>query len=104
MKRLLGEDALPTAVAMANRANVEQRANDLDAAAKDYEQALGIARTHPGHDPLEKTMIRRYADLLKRMHRDRQAEELGALAGSFHPNETIHGLKSFHYPATPDIS
>ncbi|MGA2711615.1 MAG: tetratricopeptide repeat protein [Bryobacteraceae bacterium] len=86
MKRSLGEDALPTATAFANRAAVERRASDLDAAAKDYERAFGIAHAHPGNEPLEKVLIERYASLLKTMHRDRQAKELSALARSFHSN------------------
>jgi tetratricopeptide (TPR) repeat protein len=86
MKRSLGEDALPTATAFANRAAVERRASDLDAAAKDYERALGIAHAHPGNEPLEKALIERYASLLKTMHRDREAKELSALARSFRAN------------------
>lgn len=85
MRHSLGEDALPTAAAFANRATVEQRARDLDDAAKDYEHALGIARRHPGSAPLEKALIERYAGLLKIMHRGREAKELSA-AGSFRPN------------------
>lgn len=86
MERVLGEDALPTAAAFANRATVEQRANELEAAAKDYARALGIVHEHPGNDRLEKTVLQRYAGLLKTMHRGREARELSALAGSFRPN------------------
>jgi len=41
MRRVLGEDALPTAAAFANRAYVEQRASDLESAAK----AFGVKQT-----------------------------------------------------------
>ena len=86
MKRVLGEDALPTAAAFANRATVEQRASDLEAAAKDYARALGIARAHPGNDRLEKTLLQRYAGLLKTMHRGQEARELSAMTGSLRSN------------------
>jgi tetratricopeptide (TPR) repeat protein len=86
MRRVLGEDALPTAAAFANRANVEQRASDLESAAKDYARAVGIAHAHPGNDRLEKTLLQRYAGLLKTMHRGQEARELSAMAGSFRPN------------------
>jgi tetratricopeptide (TPR) repeat protein len=86
MERLLGEDALPTAAAFANRAAVEQRASDLGAAATDYARAVGIAHAHPGNDQLEKTLLQRYAGLLKTMHRGQKAKEMSALAGSFRPN------------------
>ena len=85
MKRALGENALPTAAAFANRANVEQRASDLEAAAKDYARALGIAHAHPGNDRLEKALLQRYSVLLKTMHRGQEAREMSAMAGSFRP-------------------
>ncbi len=73
MKCLFGENTLPTAAALANRATVEQRASELNAAAGDFEHALSIAREERGeqrgNDLLEKAMTERYAGLLKSMHR-----------------------------------
>ncbi len=83
MQSLFGEKSLPTAVALANRATVEQHASDPDSAAGDYRRALSITREHPGSEPLEKVMIERYAGLLKSMHRDREARELSVMARSF---------------------
>jgi tetratricopeptide (TPR) repeat protein len=80
MKCLFGEDTLPTAVALANRATVEQRGSELNAAAGDFEHALSIARRQRreerGNELLEKTMTERYAVLLKSMHRNREARAL----------------------------
>jgi tetratricopeptide (TPR) repeat protein len=71
-----GGDSLPAAAALTNRALVEQRASDLDAAAKDYERAITIARVHPENRSLAAAMIQRYAGLLKMMHRSREAKAL----------------------------
>jgi tetratricopeptide (TPR) repeat protein len=80
MKCLFGENALPTAVALANRATVEQRGSELIAAAGDFEHALLIAREQRteerGNDLLEKAMTERYAALLKSIHRNRDARAL----------------------------
>lgn len=80
MKCLFGENTLPTAVALVNRATVEQRGSQLEAAAGDFEHALAIAReqraAERGNDLLEKTMTERYAGLLKSMHRNREARAL----------------------------
>jgi tetratricopeptide (TPR) repeat protein len=86
MQRLFGDKSMPTAVALANRATVEQRANAFDRAAGDYERAVGIAREHPANDGLEKLLMERYADLLKAMHRNREAKEISKMAHSFHTN------------------
>jgi tetratricopeptide (TPR) repeat protein len=87
MKCLFGENTLPTAVALANRATVEQRGSELDAAAGDFEHALSIAReermAERGNASLEKAMTERYAVLLKSMHRNRQARALNSNALSF---------------------
>jgi tetratricopeptide (TPR) repeat protein len=80
MKCLFGENTLPTAVALANRATVEQRGSELDAAAGDLEHALLIAREERreerGNALIEKVMTERYAGLLKSMHRNREARAL----------------------------
>lgn len=87
MKCLFGENTLPTAVALANRATVEQRGLELDAAAGDLEHALLIARAERreerGNDLIEKTVTERYAGLLKSMHRNREAKALNSNALSF---------------------
>lgn len=71
-----GAKSMPVATALTNLAGVEQRANDFDAAAKHYEQAIRIARSYPEHRPLEMTMLERYAGLLRIMHRAREAKAL----------------------------
>jgi tetratricopeptide (TPR) repeat protein len=76
MSGSFGENSMPVAVALTNRAIVEQRARDLDAAAKDYEHAIAIARVHPEHRSIEAGMIQRYAGLLKAMHRTREAKAM----------------------------
>ncbi len=83
MSGSFGENSLPAAVALANRATTEERARDPDAAAGDYARALGIARTHPENNPLRLALTRRYAALLKSMHRDREAKRLATMAKSF---------------------
>ncbi len=76
MRCSFGENAMPVATALTNQATVEERAGDLDAATKDYESAIRIARLHPEHRPLRDVMIQRYASLLKTMHRSREAKAL----------------------------
>jgi tetratricopeptide (TPR) repeat protein len=80
-----GGDSLQEAAALTNRALVETRASDLNAAAKDYERAIGIARAHPENRPLAAMMIQRYASLLKLMHRSREAKALNIEARMFRP-------------------
>ena len=79
-----GGDSLPAAAALTNRALVEQRANDLNAAAKDYERAAGIARSHPENRTLAAAVIHRYSLLLRTMHRTREARALDTEARAFH--------------------
>ncbi len=71
-----GENSMPVAAALTNQAGVEQRANDFDAAARHYDQAIRTARLYPEHRPLQMTMMVRYAALLKIMHRAREARAL----------------------------
>jgi tetratricopeptide (TPR) repeat protein len=79
MRGSFGEDSMPAATAITNQAAVEQRAGDFDAAARDYECAIRITRGHPEYRALQSVMIERYAQLLKVMHRTREAKELLAL-------------------------
>jgi len=83
MSSSFGENSMAVAAALTNRAAVEEWASDLGAAAKDYERAIDIARAHPEHRSLESVMIRRYAGLLKVMHRPREAKVLDAEAHSY---------------------
>ena len=87
MKCLFGENTLPTAVALANRAMVEQRGLELEAAAGDFDHALLNARAERraerGNDLIDKTVTERYAGLLKSMHRNREAKALNSNALSF---------------------
>ncbi len=83
MQALFGDASLPAAASLANRATVEQREKELEAALKDFDRALGIARSYPGNEVFKQTLTERYAALLKSMHRDREAKGLSALAKSF---------------------
>jgi tetratricopeptide (TPR) repeat protein len=83
MKGSFGDNSMPVATALTNQAAVEQRAGDFDAAAKDYERAIRIARSHPEHRALQAVMIKRYAGLLKAMHRSGEAKALYTEARSF---------------------
>ena len=83
MQGLFGDASLPAAASMANRATVEQREKEVDAALKDFDRALEIARSYPGNEVFKRTLTERYAALLKSMHRDREAKGLSALAKSF---------------------
>jgi tetratricopeptide (TPR) repeat protein len=87
MRGSFGETSMPVATALINRAMVEQRSNDMDSAAKDYERAIDIARAHPENRALETVMIQRYAGFLKTMHREREAKQLLA--------QTDVGARSF---------
>jgi tetratricopeptide (TPR) repeat protein len=80
-----GENSMPLATALTNRALVEERAGRLDDAALDYEHAIAIARAHPGHPAINAAMMERYAALLKNMHRGREARALAIEARSFLP-------------------
>ncbi len=83
MQGLFGDASLPAAASMANRATIEQREKELNAALKDFDGALGIARSYPGNEVFKQTLTERYAALLKSMHRDREAKGLIASARSF---------------------
>jgi tetratricopeptide (TPR) repeat protein len=83
MSGSFGENSMPVATALTNLAAVEQRAGDLDGAAKDYERAIRIARSYPEHRSLQIAIIRRYAGLLKVMHRPGEAKALYVEAQSF---------------------
>lgn len=91
MSGSFGENSMPVAAALANRAAVEERARDRDAAAKDYERAIDIARVHPEHRSFQVLVIHRYSGLLKAMHRSREAKALLAQsdieARSFQPKQ-----------------
>ena len=76
MSSSFGENSMPVAAALTNRAVVEERAGDRDAAAKDYERAIDIARVHPEHRSFQVLVIHRYSALLKAMHRSREAKAL----------------------------
>src|SRR6202051_4340324 len=76
MSGSFGPDSMPVATALTNRALVEQRAGDLEAAEKDYERAIGIVHVYPEYRAIEAIVIQRYAGLLKSMHRTRDAKAL----------------------------
>jgi tetratricopeptide (TPR) repeat protein len=76
MRSSFGENSMAVAAALTNRAAVEEQASALDAAAKDYQRALDIARFHPENQSFQIVVIRRYAGLLKAMHRSREAKAL----------------------------
>jgi hypothetical protein len=67
---------MPVAAALTNRALVEERASNPEAAAKDYARAINIARVHPESRLLRAVMVQRYSILLKAMHRSREAKAL----------------------------
>jgi len=83
MANSFGENSMPVAAALTNRALIEQRAAHLDAAVKDYERALTIARTHPDHSSIHGAIVERYASLLKTMHRGKEAKAAAVEARSF---------------------
>lgn len=80
MQSLFGENAVPTAVAFLNRATVEEQTGQPGAAANDYQRALAITRALSPHSEIQKILIERYANLLKNMHRNREAKEISTLA------------------------
>ncbi|HWF07774.1 MAG TPA: tetratricopeptide repeat protein [Bryobacteraceae bacterium] len=84
-----GDESMPFAAALANRAVVEDRAGNATAAARDYEQAIRIGRGHPEYQMLQNALIRRYADLLKTMHRGREARALLAQADAKVPSFSL---------------
>lgn len=76
MRVSFGDDSMPVACALANRALIAQRAGDTNAAIEDYEQAIRISREHPEHADLGSLLLHRYAELLKTVHRGREAKAL----------------------------
>jgi tetratricopeptide (TPR) repeat protein len=82
---VFGDDSMPAAVALANRALIEERANHTEDATHYYERAIGIARSHPANRTLYATMLNRYAVFLKGIHRGREAKALALEARSFQP-------------------
>jgi len=82
MRAAFGENSMPAAAALTNQAAVEQRAGDFGAAAKHYECAIRIARSHPEYGAMQAVMLQRYAGLLKAMHRSREAKALLAQGGA----------------------
>jgi tetratricopeptide (TPR) repeat protein len=79
MRVLFGDDSMPVAAALTNRATVDERSGDPEAAARDYERAFAIVRGHPEYRAFRGVLLRRYAAFLKTMHRGREAKAL--LAG-----------------------
>jgi tetratricopeptide (TPR) repeat protein len=68
----------------ANRGLVEQRLNNPDAAAAQYRKALDvIGAAGPDAEPMRWRVIRQYAEMLKGMHRKREAQALLAEAKAF---------------------
>jgi tetratricopeptide (TPR) repeat protein len=83
MSGAFGDSSMATAVALTNQASIEQRARDSASAAKDYERAIGIARSHPEYRSLRALMLERYSGLLKTMHRPQEAKALNVEARLF---------------------
>jgi tetratricopeptide (TPR) repeat protein len=80
-----GEQSYPVAVALANAAEIELRAGHNEAAAERYGHAWRIFR-EPGAERtvVMARVIDRYAALLRRMHRGRDAQLLLAEARTIH--------------------
>ncbi|HEY3826966.1 MAG TPA: tetratricopeptide repeat protein [Bryobacteraceae bacterium] len=76
MRSSFGDNSMPVAAALTNRATVEERAGAPAAAAQDYERAVAIARDHPEYRAFRGVLLQRYAELLKTMHRGREAKAL----------------------------
>jgi tetratricopeptide (TPR) repeat protein len=87
MKASCGENSAAVAAALVNRANIEQHANALNAAAENFAAALKIVQStpemHAQNVVLESQILERYAVVLKSIHRDREAKDISALAKSF---------------------
>jgi tetratricopeptide (TPR) repeat protein len=83
MGAAFGEDSMPLAAALTNRALVEERAAHFDEAAHDYERAVGIARSHNSNRSVYLDMLRRYTDFLKATHHEREAKALALEARGF---------------------
>jgi tetratricopeptide (TPR) repeat protein len=83
MASSFGEDSMPLAAALSNRALVEERASHFDAAMKDYERAIAIAAAHPENRRVHIVIMQRYASLLKNLHRGREAKALALQVRAF---------------------
>jgi tetratricopeptide (TPR) repeat protein len=79
MSHAFGESSMAEAAALTNQAGVEQRARNLDTAARHFARAVAIARTHPENRTVGVAMMERYAGLLKAMHRSSEAKAILAL-------------------------
>ncbi len=78
-----GEDSVAAAVALANSAEIEVRAQNFESARNSYQRALvSLRRYRADAAPLLPGVLERYAALLKRMHRGREAKPLIAEARS----------------------
>lgn len=76
MQSIFGKDTLPVAGALASRGYVEVLARDLKSAAANYQQAAQISKLYPEDPKLQLFFLEHYRDVLKAMHRDREATEL----------------------------
>jgi tetratricopeptide (TPR) repeat protein len=87
MAERFGENSMMAGAVFANWAVAEQRAGDPSQAAAEFEKALAILRAG-GRDAaaLRATVLARYANLLKSMHREKEAHALLAEARGFRPN------------------
>jgi tetratricopeptide (TPR) repeat protein len=83
MRQRFGDASPPAAAALANLALAEQRAHALGAAAKDYAASVRALRRSPDLRPTLKIVMQRYAEVLKAMHRDREAKALDTEVKAF---------------------
>jgi tetratricopeptide (TPR) repeat protein len=93
MRACCGEHSAAVAVALVNRAVVEQQASSLKAAADNYAAALRTVQQDSSSESfnpvLEARIIERYVVVLKETHRDKEARDLSAMAVSInaqHPS------------------
>jgi tetratricopeptide (TPR) repeat protein len=93
MSNTFGADSLPVAGALASRAFVEVRAKDLNAAALYYAEAVKIARHHPDYQRMQLSLIQRYQEVLKALHRNHEAGELNAEARVISNNLKVSPLR-----------
>jgi len=83
MRSSCGEDSLAAAAAFANRGLVEERANELPAAAEDYAAALTIARKNTANPTFAIRIMQSYTAVLRAIHHDREAKALALELKSF---------------------
>ena len=87
MAEKFGENSMMTGAVFANWAVAEQRAGDAGRAAAEFANALAILRSGGREtEGLRATVLARYANLLKSMHRAKEAHALLAEAKSFRQN------------------